>query len=210
MSLESKKRKFAWTPRRRQFIEEYLRCWNGAEAARRAGYKESHARSAAHRLLAREAVKEEIRARVAETTMGTDEVLLRLAEQARSIQAEYLQPDGTVDLETLLADGYGHLVKGTRWDRAGNLIVEFHDAQSALGLIGKHLRLFADQIEHSGPNGGPIETKDVSDPDERSVALLMALYERIRARVVPGDGDGDGAVDATSGAPDAGVPERGG
>ena len=208
MSPESKP-PFHWTLRRRKFVEEYLRCWNGAEAARRAGYSSKRDKNTAYSLLACEEIKAAIQERIAETAMSADEVLLRLAEQARSIQAEYLQPDGTVDLETLLADGYGHLVKGTRWDRAGNLIVEFHDAQSALGLIGKHLRLFADQIEHSGPNGGPIETKDVSDPDSNGVALLMALYERIRARAVPGDGDRDGAVDAASGAPDASLPERG-
>ena len=209
MSPESKP-VFHWTLRRRKFVEEYLRCWNGAEAARRAGYSSRRGAVTASNLLACEEIQAAIQERIAETAMSADEVLLRLAEQARSIQAEYLQPDGTVDLETLITDGYGHLVKGTRWDRAGNLIVEFHDAQSALGLIGKHLRLFADQIEHSGPNGGPIETKDVSDPDERGVALLMALYERIRARAVSGDGNGDGAVDAAPGAPDASLPERGG
>jgi hypothetical protein len=64
--------------------------------------------------------------------------------------------------------------------------------------------------ELTGKGGGPIETKDVSDPDSNGVALLMALYERVRARAVPGDGNGDGAVDAASGAPDASLPERGG
>jgi len=152
MSPESKP-VFHWTLRRRKFVEEYLRCWNGAEAARRAGYSSRRGAVTASNLLACEEIKAAIQERIAETAMSADEVLLRLAEQARSIQAEYLQPDGTVDLEALIADGYGHLVKGTRWDRAGNLIVEFHDAQSALQLIGKHLRLFAEQIEHSGAVG---------------------------------------------------------
>lgn len=203
-------RRFTWTFRRRKFVEEYVRTWNGAEAARRAGYSTNRAGATASRLLAQEEIKAAIQERIAAVAMSADEVLIRLAEQARSVQAQYLQPDGSVDLEALLADGYGHLVKGTKWDRDGNLIVEFYDAQNALQLLGKHLRLFTEQIEYSGPNGGPIETKDVSDPDERGVALLMALYERVRARAVSGGGDGAGAVDAAPGAPDAGLPERGG
>ncbi|NLD43597.1 MAG: terminase small subunit [Chloroflexi bacterium] len=134
---------FVWTLRRRKFVEEYLRCWNGAEAARRAGYKRD--RRTASDLLAREEIKAAIQERIAETAMSADEVLLRLAEQARAAQAQYLQPDGTVDLERLIQDGYGHLVKGTKWDRAGNLIVEFYDAQSALVQVGKAAGLFSDR-----------------------------------------------------------------
>jgi len=75
--------------------------------------------------------------------MGADEVLVRLAQQARAEYADYLRPDGTVDLEQMLADGKGHLIKGTKWDnRSGKLTVEFYDAQAALVHIGKHLGIF--------------------------------------------------------------------
>ena len=160
-------RRFTWTFRRRKFVEEYVRTWNGAEAARRAGYSKNRAGATASRLLAQEEIKAAIQERIAAVAMSADEVLIRLAEQARSVQAQYLQPDGTVDLERLIQDGYGHLVKGTKWDRDGNLIVEFTTPRTPCRL-GKHLRLFTEQIEYSGPNGGPIETKDVSDPDERA------------------------------------------
>jgi phage terminase small subunit len=46
----------------------------------------------------------------------------------------------------------------------------------ALELLGKHLKLFAEKLEHSGPNGGPISTESrVSDPVEaaRQYAELM-------------------------------------
>ncbi len=80
--------------------------------------------------------------------MQADEVLLRLAEQARSEQTAYLQPDGTVDLARMIADGKGHLVKGTKWDnRKGNLTIEFYDAQAALVHLGKHLGVFKEMQE---------------------------------------------------------------
>lgn len=43
----------------------------------------------------------------------------------------------------------------------GGLKVKFHDKRSALVDIGKHLGMFTDKVEHSGPDGGPIEIADV-------------------------------------------------
>ncbi|NLF00669.1 MAG: terminase small subunit [Anaerolineales bacterium] len=136
--------------RRRVFVEEYLTCWNGAEAARRAGYSERTADRQASRLLSLAEIQAYVQQRISEKAMGADEVLLRLTEQARGEIAAYLAADGSVDLEHLLADGKGHLVKGTRRDRQGNLVVEFYDAQAALTLLGRHHRLFSDQVQLSG------------------------------------------------------------
>lgn len=133
--------------RRRVFVEEYVRCWNASEAARRAGY--AHPRQYGHHLLSLEAVTDEIKKRVEEKAMTADEVLLRLAEQARADYTPYLMDDGSVDLARMLADGKGHMVKGVRWDRAGNRIIEFHDSQAALVHIGRHLQLFTENINHN-------------------------------------------------------------
>lgn len=151
----------ALTPQRRRFVEEYLACWCAAEAARRAGYsaRGHSAGTLGYRQLKRDDVQALIRQRIAEKAMTADEVLLRLAEQARGEQAEYLRGDGTVDLERLLADGKGHLVKGTKWTQRGDLVVEFHDGQRALELIGRHLALFVDRQELAGPGGGAIPVK---------------------------------------------------
>ena len=137
------------TPKQRAFVEEYLRCWNASEAARRVGYAPCSARVRAHRLMANPAVAALIQERIAELAMGADEVLVRLAEQARAMQMKYLQSDGTVDLAKLLEDGKAHLIKGTKWDQRGSLVIEFHDTQRALELIGKHHRLFNDNLAMS-------------------------------------------------------------
>ena len=136
------------SPKRRAFVEEYLRCWNATEAARRAGYSERSANPTGSRLLANDSVKAYIEERLAEKVMGADEALLRLAEQARAEYAAYIMSDGAIDLDRMIADGKGHLIKGTRWSSEGRLIVEFYDAQAALALLGRHHALFTDKIEH--------------------------------------------------------------
>ena len=133
----------ALSAKRRAFIEQYLRDFNAKQAAIRAGYSPRSAPVTAHRIMAHPEVQEAIKARLAELKMGTDEVLLRLAEQARAEYAEYIRPDGTVDLNRMLADGKGHLIRGTKWDRNNNLTIEFYDAQSALVHIGKAAGMFA-------------------------------------------------------------------
>lgn len=48
------------------------------------------------------------------------------------------------------------------------------DRISAHGLLGKHLGMFRDKVEHSGPGGGPIETREHS-PLDRAKALAAVL-----------------------------------
>ena len=42
----------------------------------------------------------------------------------------------------------------------GGLKVKFHDKRAALVDIGKHLGMFKERVEHSGPDGGPIDLGD--------------------------------------------------
>ena len=72
------------TNKQQVFIEEYLRCWNATEAARRAGYSEATARQIGSRLLTNVDIASEIECRLEELTMSPAEVLMRLTEQARS------------------------------------------------------------------------------------------------------------------------------
>ncbi len=131
-------------PKQRLFVEEYLKCWNASEAARRAGYK-TKASVQGTRLLANDSVKEAIKARLAEKTMQADEVLTRLAEQARGEVGQYLTENGKLDFAKLIADGKQHLVKSVK-DTQWGLAIEFYDAQSALVHIGRHHGLFTDNV----------------------------------------------------------------
>ena len=67
--------------KRQKFVEEYLKCWNATEAARRADYK--HPNTQGPRLLVDVCIKALIQERLDELHMSADEVLKRLADIAR-------------------------------------------------------------------------------------------------------------------------------
>lgn len=56
--------------------------------------------------------------------------------------------------------------------------VRTHSKVEALKLLGQHLKLFVERHEHTGKDGGAIETKDVSELSDldraRRVAFLLA------------------------------------
>ncbi len=127
------------TPLQSAFCLEYAKDFHGTNAAGRAGYTGEYMTLAAtaSRLLKIDKIKARVAELVQERCMGVDEALARLAEQARSEQTLYLGADGTIDLERMITEGKGHLVKSTKWDKEGRLVVEFEGAQSALDKILK-------------------------------------------------------------------------
>ena len=138
------------TNKQKKFIDEYLKDLNATQAAIRAGYSEKTAYSIGIENLRKPEIAEVITKRLQEAAMSADEVLNRLAEQARNEHGRYVRPDGSVDIAGLLRDGKGHLIKGFKESKRGQVIVEFYDAQSALVHLGKHHKLFTEQVQHSG------------------------------------------------------------
>lgn len=133
----------ALTPRERRFIDEYLVDLNGTQAAIRAGYSKRRARQTAWELLEKPEVAAAIAAaqaaRSKRTQITQDWVLDRLHEVVeRSMQHEPV------------TDRQGHPTGEYTFNAPG--------ANKALELLGKHLGMFRERVEHSGPDGGPIET----------------------------------------------------
>ena len=153
----------ALTKKRRVFIEEYLKCWNATEAARRAGYK--HPNVYGPTLVNLSEIREIIDARVEELTMEADEVLLRLSEIARGEYAKYVLSNGKIDIARMVEDGKAYLITKIRDTQHGKHI-EFCDMQSALVQIGKHHKLFTDSLELSG---GPLVVKYTGNVDPGDV-----------------------------------------
>lgn len=133
------------TKKQQIFISEYLICWNASEAARRAGYN-GRSNSVGHQLLTNIDIKAEVDRRKADLIMSADEVMVRLTQQARAEYSEYIQTDGTIDLENLVKAKKAHLIKKIKPTRHGKEI-EFYDAQAPLELIGKQQGLFSEKIE---------------------------------------------------------------
>jgi len=158
------------TPKQSAFIEEYFIDFNATRAAERAGYRgdDNTLAVTGSRLLRINKVAERIKVRLQESAMSADEVLARLAEQARGEVGAYIQSDGTCDFESIIADDKAHLLKKvlktTRLTKAGDEIisvkVEMYDAQRALELIGKYHKLFVDRTEHTGKDGADLIPAD--------------------------------------------------
>lgn len=136
------------SPKHQQFINEYLRLWNATEAYMLVYPDSSYeaARRDASRLLTNADIAAEIKRRIAETVMSADEVLLRMAEQARASYSAYIRKGGTVDIVRMVADGKAHLIKSIKHGAKGKDI-EFYDAFAALQLLGKHHDLFVDKLQ---------------------------------------------------------------
>lgn len=174
--------------RRKQlvFVEEYLRCWNASEAARRAGYSTKNANVVGPRLLANVGISRAIDARMAELKMGADEVLVTVSDIARNSSMEhFLRPQGDdLVLDFSQAQGKLHyLRKVTRTRRTINgvteetLAIEVHDPMRARELIGRHHRLFATQLEVDWR--GEIEQIGL-DPDAALSELERQFVDHLR------------------------------
>ena len=134
----------ALTNKQRVFVEEYLRCWNATEAARRASY--AHPNVAGPRLLVNVSIAAEIEHEVSERSMSADEVLVRLAEQARGEYAEFIDEWGVVNIKRMKEAGKGHLIKKVTLTRHSRT-VEFQDPQAALFLLAKANGITKEQVD---------------------------------------------------------------
>lgn len=138
--------------RQQVFVNEYVKCWNAAESARRAGYN-GKSNVIGSQLLANLSISEEIQKRVDEIKMSADEVLIRLANMARSNISDYAKVRTPDDLAGL--GDKGQVVKKFKrritTTQSGNeyeeIELELYDAQPPLQLIGKQHGLFTDKIE---------------------------------------------------------------
>lgn len=150
--------------KQRAFIEEYLCCWNATEAARRAGYSEHTARSIGAENLTKPDIQAEIKRRLAEKAMSADEVLTRLAEQARASIGDFIDIDEKgrwkVDLGKAKTDDKLHLIKSLTPTQYG-VKVELYDAQAALVQLGRAHGLFTDNVNEKSEQ--KIEIEYVND-----------------------------------------------
>jgi phage terminase small subunit len=171
-----KENRLALSNKQQAFINEYLVDRNATRAAIRAGYSEKGARVQGHRLLTDANVSAEIKARVDEKAMTANEVLERLADMARGDISDLmaLTPSGFT-FELMVKDKDGNLIPnpktklikkikqkvttilGKKEDDEDREIIEteieLYDAQAALVQLGKHHKLFTDQVQISGEVG---------------------------------------------------------
>ena len=180
------------TPKQRAFTNEYIIDLNGTQAAIRAGYSAQTATAIAHENLRKPhiaaAIQEAFAERAERTEINADWVIKGLVENFyRAMQAtEVLDRKGKPSGE---------------WKYDGAV------ANRALELLGKHLGMFVNRIEHSGVVNRPWEQlRAVSDEDLETIAeeynaRAIAIRERNakanaiegEARMLESDPDADDA-----------------
>lgn len=160
------------TAKQQLFVDEYLKCYNATQAARLAGYKGSYSTLGVtgHDNLKNPKIAEAIKRRFQESAMSADEVLARLAEQARvnigefftledeaarrtisEVFGEEVEVEGKKQILVLRLSYQkikekGHLIKSLTWTQYGPKL-ELHDGQTALLNIGKHHKLFTESLK---------------------------------------------------------------
>ena len=157
------------TPKQAAFAKEYLVDLNGTEAAIRAGYSKKTARGIASQNLAKPhvqaAVKKAMEKRGQRCDISADRVLTELARLAFADTADVIRIErGRVvvtDTAKLTQDQRRAIAEISETQHG--MRIKLHDKKGALELLGRHLGLFPTRMEHSGPNGGPIETKETTN-----------------------------------------------
>jgi phage terminase small subunit len=181
------------------FCRAILEGRSGREAYAAAGYKAKPAAADtnASRLLKNAQVAARIGELKAEAALGSvmsaREVLEELSKLARTNAADVMAitvADDVVGavqaLPRELSAALHEVTVDTYIDGAGDgarevkrVKFKLHDKRAALVDIGRHHGVFKDRVEHSGKDGGAIETRDVSglSPNEIARRIAYALIQ---------------------------------
>jgi phage terminase small subunit len=156
------------TPLQERFCQEYVVDVNGTQAAIRAGYSDNvkAASVQAARLLVNARVVSKIqtlmKARSRRTELTADRILREIMKIAFSDLSQAFDDEGNllkikdmprsircaiagIDTEEMF-EGYGDERTWTGYSKK----LKLWDKNKALELLGKHLKLFTDKVEHSG------------------------------------------------------------
>ena len=137
---KKQKKEASLNPKQERFVQEYIIDYNATQAAIRAGYSEKTAGSQAHDLLKKPEIQAAVLAAQAEQrkrlAISQDWVLNRFRQISdRCIQAEPVLAYDKASGEWVHTGEY-------KFDSAG--------ANRATELLGKHLGMFVDKVEHTG------------------------------------------------------------
>lgn len=173
-------------PRHERFAQEMAKGRSATEAYALAGYKEGR-RDAASRLSSKVNIRDRVQELLERAAERTEITIARVLEELAKIgfanAGEFFDwgPDGikvkdkdglTPEQQAVVAE-----VSQTITEKGGTVRVKLHDKLGALEKIGRHLGMFVEKHEHTGKDGGPIATEDVTHltPVERAQRLAAIL-----------------------------------
>lgn len=144
------------TDKEEAFVLAYLtNGFNGAKAARTAGYSEGNARQQAHELLTKTYIRARIDKHFKEMAMDAKEVIARLTDTARSSIEDFVDESGHLSMAQGRESGSLHLLKShtttTRVLPKGGIETtekfEMYSAYDAQVQLGRHHKLFTDKAD---------------------------------------------------------------
>jgi len=159
------------TEKQALFVQEYLIDLNATRAAKSAGYSENTAYSIGSENLSKPEIQEAIQEaqldRQKRTEITQDMVVKELARIAfLDIRKAFDESGNLLEIPDMPED-IARAVGGmdiTKWTGRGEdngtettKKVKLIDKKGALELLGKHMKMFTDKTELTGPEGGPVE-----------------------------------------------------
>ena len=136
------------TDKQQRFVEEYLVDLNATQAAIRAGYSKKTAQQMGSENLSKPVIQDGIATKLIELSERTEITVEKVIEQ--------LIEDRTFARECVNPSA----------------------AVRATELMGKHLNMFVDRHEHSGPGGGPIPTDDLSKLTNEELEERLSILDK--------------------------------
>ena len=137
---------FKWTPKQRQFVEEYILDLNATAAARRAGYAAGSAKVRAAELMqtpeVQEAIQARMNARSERTEITADRTLSEIGYMAFYDPAEFVAVSNPNDIKDL-PEEVRRAIVGWSWDKLGNFVLKLASKTTALDMLAKHLSIYA-------------------------------------------------------------------
>lgn len=182
----------ALTKKQELFVKEYLIDLNATQAAIRAGYSKKTAYAIGAENLKKPQIQEAISAVykpvMEDLDITIERVLKELSCSAFLDIRELFDANGNMkaikDLPEEVARSIGgieHVTVGGKDDEASiqyTSKIRLIDKKGSLELLGKHLKMFADRVEHTGEDGGPIKHENVSDLElARRMAFILKKGE---------------------------------
>lgn len=183
------------TTKQQRFVEEYLIDLNATQAAIRAGHSKRRASEIGYQLLQKTTVQQAIelakKERSERTQITVDRVLEELAKIGFANMQDYMKVgqngDPYVDLSKVTRDQAAAISEVTVEDfmdgrgedarEVRRVRFKLSDKRAALVDIGKHLGMFVDRREISGPGGKPLEVVNMQAEIRREL-LEMKKDER--------------------------------